>query len=159
MYARNVTCYITFRLRGVSIISMDTWSVLVYVYTYTKILHFWYPSGREMFPASFRSKFRYKISNRIFVSTLLLVSSNNFNFFSTLVGERKKFRLFSLLFPILLSIDIYKPNLTFFVNKDGYNEYAEYGEEYMEYLGEAKQLLSSIQVLKNRCSFQFRSFW
>lgn len=111
-----------------------------------------------MFPASFRSKFRYKISNRIFVSTLLLVSSNNFNFFSTLVGERKKFRLFSLLFPILLSIDIYKPNLTFFVNKDRYNEYAEYGEEYMEYLGEVKQLLSSIQVLKNRCSFQFRSF-
>lgn len=111
-----------------------------------------------MFPASLRSKFRYKISNRIFVSTLLLVSSNNFNFFSTLVGERKKFQLFSLLFPILLSIDIYKPNLTFFVNKDRYNEYAEYGEEYMEYLGEAKQLLSSIQVLKNRCSFQFRSF-
>ena len=127
MYARNVTCYITFRLRGVSIISMDTWSVLVYTFTciYENSTFLVYPSGREMFPSSFSNAIeisKYKISNRIFVSTLLLVLSNNFNsLFSTLV-ERKKSQLFSILF---LIVDICKPNLTFLKIRISVYEYVE----------------------------------
>lgn len=138
MYARNVTCYITFRLRGVSIISMDTWSVLVYTFTciYENSTFLVYPSGREMFPSSFSNAIeisKYKISNRIFVSTLLLVLSNNFNSpFSSREGEKKIPTIFDSFF--LLSIDICKPNLTFLKIRIGVYEYVE---EYK--ISEAKQ--------------------
>lgn len=81
----------------------------IYVHIYIRKFYiFGIPRVEKCFLRRFetRSKFRYKISNRIFVSTLLLVLSNNFNFFSESSGREKNSNYFSILFPILLSIDI-----------------------------------------------------
>lgn len=83
----------------------------IYVHMYIRKFYVFGISLEKCFlrPFRTRSKFRYKISNRIFVSTLLLVLSNNFNsLFSTLV-ERKKSQLFSIPFSYCRSIFV---NLT-----------------------------------------------